>query len=187
MRAKLSLVREPTDRALPQSVFVPAERPPHRPIARYEKVRIRSERDAEIARKAKLPVHLLTANRVTELGFPIRFPPRVIVAESILPIVETTFGTIPFASERAARSPRPEDVAIAMLRFDMIGARALVDRNPSWDRAYLTRRIWEENLWRRATFVRFFDVLSLAPKEGKSLGRAELERKLRKNPAGTGP
>ncbi|MGD0588928.1 MAG: hypothetical protein ABSA63_09090 [Thermoplasmata archaeon] len=186
MKADLTLVREPTDRTLPPSIFVPAERPPHRPVGRYIQVRIHSEEDAEAVRRVNLPLHLLTAKRVTDLGYPIRFPTRLVVARSLLPIVESKLGTIPFASENAARSPRPEDVAVAMLRFDMIGARALLDRNPRWELAYLTRRIWEEDLGRRATFVRFFDVLPLVPKEGEALDRASLERKLRKNSAGTG-
>ncbi|MGP8076162.1 MAG: hypothetical protein ACLP8Y_05460 [Thermoplasmata archaeon] len=186
MRADLTLVREPTDRTLPPSVFVLAERPSHRPVARYEKIHIRSERDAETVRKANLPLHLLTAKQVTDLGYPIRFPPRVVVARSLLPIINSELGTIPFLSEKAARSPRPEDVAVALLRFDMLGARALLDRNPRWDATYLTRRIWEEDLGRRATFVRFFDVLPRVPKEGEALDRASLERKLRKNPARTG-
>jgi hypothetical protein len=139
-----------------------------------------------MVRRANLPVHLFTAKQVTDLGYPIRFPTRVVVARSLLPIVDSTLGTIPFASDQAATSPRPEDAAVAMLRFDMIGARALVDRNPEWDPTYLTRRIWEENLAGRATYVRFFDILPLVPQMGEALDRTALERKLRKNPAGTG-
>ncbi|MGC2289366.1 MAG: hypothetical protein WA688_05860 [Thermoplasmata archaeon] len=186
MRTDLTLVREPTDRALPASVFVPAERPPHRPLARYEKLRIRSEDDARTAQRVNLPLHLLTAANVTALGFPIRFPTRLVVARSVLPLVETALRTIPFASEEAARAPRPEDVAVAMLRVDAIAARALLDRNPAWDPDYLTRRIWEERLDRRATLVRFFDVLPSAPRVGEPIPAADLARKLRKNPPGTG-
>lgn len=186
MRVDLALVREPTDRTLPRSVFVPAERASHRPVARYAKIVIRSEHDAELVRKANLPVRVFNATWVTQLGYPIRFPTRLIVARSLLPIVDTNLGVIPFTSEEATRSPHVEDSAIAMLRFDMIGARALVDRNPKWDREYLTRRIWEEGLGRRATFVRFFDVLPHAPREGRELDSVELARKLRKNLAGTG-
>jgi hypothetical protein len=186
MRTDLTLVREPTDRTLPTSVFIPAERPPHRPFARYERIRIRSENDARAARRANLPLYVLSAEDVTALGYPVRFPPRLVVARSLEPIVESVLRTIPFVSEEAARSPRPEDSAIAMLRVDAIGARALVDRNPTWNADYLTRRIWEERLDRRATFVRFFDVLPLAPRVGESIDRAALERKLRKNPPGTG-
>ncbi|MGA9839501.1 MAG: hypothetical protein WBS16_03590 [Thermoplasmata archaeon] len=74
---------------------------------------------------------------------------------------------------------------MAMLRFDMIGARALLDRNSKWDPRYLTQRIWEEGLGRRAAYVRFFDVLPLTPREGESIERSALERKLRKNPGET--
>jgi hypothetical protein len=187
MRTDLALVRDPSDRALSRTVFVPAPaRPSHRPVVRYEKLVIRSEQDAELVRRANLPVRAFTAKWVTELGYPIRFPTRLIVARSLLPIVETNLGIIPFASEEASRSHHPEDSAVAMLRFDMIGARALLDRNPAWDKGYLTRRIWEEGLGRRATFVRFFDILPRAPREGRELDPVALARKLRKNPAGTG-
>jgi len=186
MRTDLTLVREPSDRTLPPSVFIHAKRPAHRPVARYERIVIRSEQDAEAVRKANLPVRPFTAKWVTDLGYPIRFPSRLIVARSLVPILDTSLGVIPFASEEAVRAAHPEDAAVAMLRFDMVGARVLLDRNPKWDKDYLTRRIWEENLGRRATFVRFFDVLSRVPREGRELGRVELARKLRKNPAGTG-
>jgi hypothetical protein len=186
MRTQLALVREPSDRTLSRSVFVLAERPPHRPVARYDRIVIRSERDAELVRKANLPICPFTAKWVTALGYPIRFPTRLIIARSLLPIVETNLGVIPFTSEEATRALRPEDSAIAMLRFDRIGARALLDRNPRWDRNYLTRRVWEERLGRRATFVRFFDVLPHVPREGRELDAADLARKLRKNPPGTG-
>jgi hypothetical protein len=186
MRTDLTLVREPSDRSLPPSIFVPEERPSHRPVARYERIVIRSEKDAEIVRKANLPIRPLTSKLVTDLGYPIRFPTRLVIARSLIPIVDTTLAVIPFASEEAARSSRPEDTAVAMLRFDMIGARVLLDRNPRWDTDYLTRRIWEEDLGRRATYVRFFDILPQAPREGHELKPTELAIKLRKNAAGTG-
>ncbi|HTT14908.1 MAG TPA: hypothetical protein VMG81_03915 [Thermoplasmata archaeon] len=186
MRANVSLVREPTDRTLPRSIFVPKERKPHRPCAQYEKVVVRSEDDARIARNANVPLFALDAARVTSLGYPIKFPPLLVVARSVLPLIQSSLTTIPFASEEAARSPRPEDVAVAMLKFDRIGARALVDRNPRWDPLYLTRRIWEENALRVATLVRLFDVLPYLPRDGDAPDRAALERKLWKNPAGSG-
>ncbi len=185
MRLEPRLIREGGEHPLPKRIAIPV--PPPRGRPRYEyRLRIDSEDDAETAHRHDLPLHPLTSKQVTDLGYPIRFPTRLVVARSLVPLVETTLGTIPFASERAALLPRPEDTAVAMLRFDMIGARALVDRNPKWNRTYLTRRIWEEDLGPRATFVRFFDVLPLVSKEGESMDRAALERKLRKNPAGTG-
>ncbi|MGP8077763.1 MAG: hypothetical protein ACLQD8_03695 [Thermoplasmata archaeon] len=185
MRLEPTLLREGGEHPLPKHIGIPVAQPRGRP--RYEyRLHIDSEDDAETARRHGVPLHPLTSNRVTNLGYPITFPTRLVVAEAVLPLVDTTLGTIRFVSEVAARSPRPEDTAVAMLQFDMIGARALLDRNPKWDPMYLTRRIWEEGLGRRATFVRFFDVLPHTPTEGESIGRAALERKLRKNSAGTG-
>lgn len=186
MRADVTLVREPTDRTLDPEVFVRSARPFHRPVTRYDRVRIRSEKDVETARRAGVPIHLLLSERVSALGYPIRFPPRLVVPETFRPLVETVLPTLPFASERAARNPRPEDVAVAMLRVDMIGARALFDRNPKWDRDYILRRVWEEGLERRAAFVRFFDVLPSIPKTDQAIGRKALAEKLRRTPASAG-
>lgn len=184
MQVAPTLIRTGETR-LPQ-VFVPAPEPRGRPRIEY-RLRVACEKDIEVARRYDLPVHALTAEQVTNMGYPIDFPTRVVAARSFLPILETPLGTIPFVSEDAARSPRPGDVIVAMLRFDSIGARAIYDRNSErMDATYLLSRILEENAVRRANFVRFFDVLPSLPRVGEALGRAELERKLRKNPAGTG-
>jgi hypothetical protein len=185
MRFEPTLVREDGEHPLPKHIGIPIARARGRPRFEY-RLRINSEHDAETARRHGIPVHSLTAKRVTDLGYPITFPSRLVLATAVIPRVETTLRTIPFVSELAARSPRPEDTAVALLRFDMIGARALLERNPAWNSNYLTRRIWEEGLGRRATFVRFFDILPLTPRVGNSLERAALERKLRKNPLESG-
>jgi hypothetical protein len=185
MKLAPTLLREEGEHPLPKHIGVPVRKPRGRRRYQY-RLRIDSEFDAETAHRHDLPLHTLTAKRVTELGYPVRFPTQLVVAKALLPLLETGLGTIPFASEKAARVPRAEDTAVAMLRLDMIGARALVDRNPEWDPLYLTKRIWEEDLGLRSTFVRLFDVLPLIPREGEPIGRAALERKLRKNPAGTG-
>jgi hypothetical protein len=178
MRLESTLLRDGGEHPLPKRIGIPIPPPRGRPRFEY-RLRIETEDDAETAHRHDLPLHSLTSKRVTDLGYPVIFPTRLVVAQSLLPLVETSLGTIPFASEVAARSPRPEDAVVAMLQFDMIGARTLLDRNPNWNRTYLTQRIWGENLGRRATFVRFFDVLPLAPREGESISRAALERKLR--------
>lgn len=185
MKVESAFIRESGEYPLPARIAIPLSKPTGRPRVEY-RLRVESEDDARLVQRRGQPLFALTAKRVTELGYPIRFPTRLVVARSILPLVESSLGTIPFVSEEAARSPRPEDVAIAMLRFDMIGARVLLDRNPDWDSRYLTRRVWEENLVSRATFVRFFDVLPFLPKEGEAISRTALERKIRKNPAQDG-
>jgi hypothetical protein len=181
MRTDLTILREPSDRALPPSIFVRESRPSHRPVARFEKVRVFSDNDARIIRRARLPLYLLTEEEVSTLGYPIHFPSQLIVARPFLPKVETSLGIIPFFSESAVRDFRPEDTAIAMLRFDRIGARVLVDRNPKWDRSYLVRRVFEESLVERATYVRLPDVLPGLPRIGDEIPRPVLDRKLTRN------
>jgi hypothetical protein len=181
MRTDLTLVREPTDRTLPPSIFVRASRPPHRPVAHYDKLRVFSEGDARAVRRVNLPLYLLTSAEVSSLGYPIRFPSQLVVARLLLPKLETSLGIIPFSSEQAVREYRPEDTAVALLRFDRIGARALVERNADWDRNYLTRRIFEESLVERATFVRMSEILPGLPREGDEIPKDVLHRKLRKN------
>ena len=86
-----------------------------------------------------------------------------------LPIVE-------FLSEAAVARPRLEDVLVAMLRFDILAARALVQRNLDLvDRAYLLKRIYQEDLEEQATRVRIQDFVPLPPK-GEPLPRRALER-----------
>ncbi len=182
MKLESAFVNDAGKHPLPARMTIPLSKPTGRPRLEY-RLRVESEDDARLVRRRGQPLFALTAKEVTKLGYPIRFPSRLVVARSILPLVESSLGTIPFASDEAARSPRPEDIAIAMLRFDMVGARALVDRNPDWDAMYLTRRIWEENLVSRATFVRLFERLPYLPREGETISKAALDRKLRKNPA----
>ncbi len=112
------------------------------------------------------------------------FPSRAVVARSFRPLVEIDLGTIPFASTEAATFPRDEDVIVAMLRLDMVGARAIWDRNRKrLSASYLLRRILEEEVERRAGFVRFSDVLPGVPKSEEALDPERLERKLQKHAA----
>ncbi|MGI0156423.1 MAG: hypothetical protein ACREDE_09890, partial [Thermoplasmata archaeon] len=180
------VLREPGEHPLPRGIAIPVPKPMGRPRIEY-RFRVRSAEDAEVLRHRKLPVHSVTAERITELGYPIRFPTVLVAAGTMIPLIETHLRTIPFVSEDAARSPRDEDAIVAMLRIDMLGARAIWERNPGkLNATYLLGRLLQERLERRANLVRFFDVLPSLPRVGPAIGSAELNEKLSKNLAGTG-
>ena len=178
MRVEVAAYREEGEHSLPREVAVPVATPNHRPKTEYRFV-ARSVNDAERLQRHRLPLHLLTSEQVSNLGYPVRFPTQVIVARSFLPLLETRLPTIPFTSTAAATAPRDEDAVVAMLHVDMIGARTLWDRNRNrMDSTYLLRRILEEELERRAAFVRFSDSLPGIPPSPDALDADRLARKL---------
>lgn len=183
MRLETTVLRERGEHPLPRNLAIPIPTPNHRPHTEY-RFRVRSEADVRTLQRHRLPIHLLTAERVSELGYPMVFPSRAVIARSFRPSVEIDLGTIPFASIEAATLPRDEDAIVAMLRLDMIGARAIWDRNRErLNPTYLLRRILEEDLERRASFVRFSDVLPGIPPSESALESQRLDRKLRKHAA----
>jgi hypothetical protein len=186
MRVTSSLVRS-EDAGLPP-IFSPVLRTRGRPQTQY-RVRISSEQDVTVARHHAVPVHTLTAELITTMGYPVRFPPILVAARSVIPLIDTDFRTVlPFVSEDAAMDPRPEDAVVAMLRYDAFGARAIWERRTAvMDPHYLLSRLFQEHLEERATWVRFPDVLpGLKPKGRPLAGRESLARRLRKNRAGAG-
>jgi hypothetical protein len=183
MRLETRVLREPGEHPLPRSLAIPIPTPNHRPWMEY-RFEVRSEDDVETLNRHRLPIHLLTAERVSDLGYPIVFPSQAVIARSLRPLVETNLGVIPFVSTEAAALPRDEDAIVAMLRFDMVGARAIWDHNRErLDSLYLLRRILEEKVERRAAFVRFSDVLPGIPQSEGALDLNRLRSKLRKHPA----
>ncbi len=180
MKAVASFVR--TGEGRTPFIFVPAQKPKGRPRTEY-RARITKPQDVEEARKLGYPLYLLEPVAVTALGYPMEFPPELVIDRSILPAVDTTYRTIPFDSSEAVLKPRIEDVAIALLSIDAIAARAVLDRNrDAIDPDYLLKRVIKEDAEERATWVRFFDLAAGLPRVGESIPKAALERKLRKNP-----
>jgi hypothetical protein len=187
MRLETTVVREPGEHPLPRNLAIPIPAPNHRPLTEY-RFEVRSEADVRTLSRHRLPIHLLTAAKVSELGYPVSFPSQVVIARRFRPLVTTRLGTIPFVSSEAAASPRDEDAIVAMLRLDMLGARAIWDRNQDrLDPQYLLGRILEEKVERRAAFVRFSDVLPGIPTSSEALDPTRLESKLRKHPAPSPP
>ena len=155
MRARISLIREPTDRTLPPSVFVRAKRLPHRPITSFVQVRIHSESDVETARRANLPISLFDEAQSEAFGYPLSFKPVLFVARKYLTTIETNFRTIPSVDAEAARFPGIEDFVVAMLRIDALGARRIAKENAeSLDPIRLLSRIIIEGVEDRAYRVR---------------------------------
>jgi hypothetical protein len=165
MRADISLVREPKDRTLPPSVFIRAERAPHRPVTRFIQVRIHSKEDVETVRRANLPVSLFDSARSEALGYPLSFKPILIVAKDHLPAIDTPFRAIPFLDSGAARSPSLEDYIVAMLKIDTLGARRIAKENAaSIDSDRLLKRIIVEGVEDRANRVRLDEFAPGLPK-----------------------
>jgi len=180
MEATVAFTRTDDDRT--PSVFVPVPVPKGRPRTAFH-LRIRSEADVAVARRSSVPVFLLDARTVSALGYPIEFPSELVLPRWLLSAVTTAFRIIPFRSETAVLRPRFEDVALAMLSVDAIGARAILERNrDAIDPIYLLRRVVQEQVEEKATWVRFFDLVPTLPKVGRPIPKAALARKLRNNP-----
>lgn len=181
MKAESVLFREPGERLLPPNVLVQIRSVRGRPPLEF-RLRVRCPEDVEVLRRKNLPLYLLTSETVTALGYPIRFPPELVVARSLLSALETEYRTIPFVSEEAVIRPRIEDVALAFLTLRPIASRVLLERNRhEVDPTYLLKRVLTENLEAPATYARFFDLAPALPHVGPSVPEAALEREFRKN------
>ena len=163
MKTQTVLLRESGERPLPPA-FVPESHPFHRPQTRY-RLRLRSSNEIDSIRKTGLPISLFSPEKSEELGNPLVFKPRVIIAEQLRSAVETTLPTILFASSEAARNPQLEDYIVAMLRIDALGARRMAARNRErLDKVRLLKRVLQENLEGRAYRVRLGDYAPGLPK-----------------------
>ena len=158
MKPETVLVRDPGDRALVPSIFVREESVRGGQRARY-RLRLRSKKDVDAARRVRLALSLLEPEAIASLGYPLSFKPRLLVGESeALAIVETKFKPIVFRHEDAARNPTLEDTIVAMLEVDPLGARRIaVENRDQLDGALLLKRILGEDKERLAYRVRLDD------------------------------
>jgi hypothetical protein len=179
MRAATSLVRTGESRV--PSVFVSVRVNRGRPTQAY-RARLSDPQAVEIARRAGLPVYLLEARTVTALGYPIDFPPVLLVARPFDSVIETLYRIVRFVSERAVASPRFEDIALALLSINRLAARAILERNRiRVDERYLLKRVIQEELEERATSVRLFDFVPSLPRVGRALSSTSIDAQMRKN------
>jgi hypothetical protein len=174
MQTETMIVRDHRDRSLAPGLFVPEERPTHRPRLRY-RAHINSEEAVDEARRAGLSVSLFDSATAARLGYPLEFKPRLLVSKDVAPAVETHFKTISFSDPLAAGAPKLEDYIVAMLQVDPLGARRIAKQNRAMiDRVELLRKILREALEARAYRVRLDEFAPGLPKVGAPIPREGL-------------
>ncbi|MDE1821857.1 MAG: hypothetical protein KGJ23_12395 [Euryarchaeota archaeon] len=163
-----------------RAILVLEERPPHRPVSRY-RLQLESQEDVDRARAEGFPVYLLTSRLVTMLGYPISFPSRLLVASVLTSAVSTPFARSEFLSSSALLRPGVEDIVVALLKFDVLAARAVFLRNRDLlDDRRMLKRILQEDVEEEATLVRLHEQLPFVP-QGRMLDAAGLQRHDRSN------
>jgi hypothetical protein len=174
MQPETRLVRDHRDRSLAPGLFVPEERPTHRPRLRY-RAHIDSEEDVKEARRAGLHLSLFDSATAARLGYPLEFKPRLLVAKDVAPAVDTRFKTISFSDPLAAGAPQLEDYIVAMLQVDPLGARRIArDNRKAINQVELLRKIFREGVEARAYRVRLDDFAPGLPKVGEPIPRVGL-------------
>lgn len=164
------------NRHLPPGVFAPVTREAHRPLVHFRAV-LDEEESVRRARQAGLPVHLVSPGDLACFGFPMTFPPVLVVARELSRAVESRFARFEFASSEAAARPRLEDLVIVMLRVDPLVARGLALHHRSMmEGERLLKRILQEDVEREATYVRLQEFVPGLPVVGEALPSAELHR-----------
>ena len=172
----MALVRSPGDRAVPRGVFTPVVYSRHAPRRRY-RVNLRNPEDVKVAAKFGVCVSLLESSIVRDLGYRAEFPARLLVAREMAGAVDGPYPQISFANAEAARAPRLEDVVVAMLFVDWLGARRLARINANAiDPTYPWKRVAEEKAETRAHRVRLEDVVPGPRSVSNALGRDDLRK-----------
>jgi hypothetical protein len=183
MHVERALCRDRTDRRLPVGVLTKERRPRGRRKDRF-RLALRDRSDVACARRAGLPLHLVTPDDVAAFGFPMTFPARLVVGRSLVGLVDTPFPVHPMEAEPCALRPRVEDLIVVMLKVDPYAARAIGLRNPAWvDPDRLLRRVIQEGCEREATLVRLQEIAPGIPVEGRALPIAGLRSQDRNNTA----
>lgn len=182
MRVESVLLREPGERPLPQELRERRSKTRGRPREEY-RPRVRSARDVERLRHHRVPAFLLTPERVSAWGYPVRFRPWLAVPDTLAGQFSSEFRILPVRDEESLRDPGLVEIVTFLLRFDPLAARLLAWRNRRRiDANELYRRIRNEGLERAATRVRLQEVVPALPKVGPSLSKSELRWIERNNP-----
>jgi hypothetical protein len=152
-------------------------------MARYRAV-IGSASDVQRLRRRKVPIYLLTDAWVGESGYPTRFRPWLVAAESIAPFLESTFRVLPVRDPGSVETPGLPELVSYLLRIDPLAARAVALRNRRRiSRSELYRRIRNERLEGPATRVRLQEIVPDLPREGEPLPLEDLQFVDENNPA----
>jgi hypothetical protein len=182
MRLEESLLREPGERPLPPGMRLPQARTPGRPRAEY-RPHVRGEEDVEWLRRHRVPAFLLTSERVTRSGYPVRFRPWLAVPEGLVGKITSEFRLLPVRDADLLRDPGPVELVTLLLRFDPLAARVVAVRNRArLDPNELYRRVRNERLEEPATKVRLQEFAPAIPRAGRSLAREELRWIEKNNP-----
>lgn len=176
MRVRSSLVREPSDRLGRQSPLQPIEPRRGRPERKY-RIRIHNLDDVRTARSLGLPIWAATGDLVSALGVPMVMPPTLAVWRPLLDAMETDFRTHGVEKLASATQPKIEDLAVLLLRFDPLAARAMLLWNREFvDSTRLLCAVIEEGAQRLATEVDLQEIAPGIPRVGPTLPMEALRR-----------
>ncbi|MCI4369283.1 MAG: hypothetical protein ACHP93_05435 [Solirubrobacterales bacterium] len=138
---------------------------------------IRTVADVEEARRFGVPIYLLRADRLRELGLAAEFPSHLLVGAVVEGAVESKFPRICFRYSETVSLPRIEDLIVALLRVDPLLARLLLVANQSFvDPSHLSLRVVQEDVAASATQVGFQQFASAVPVVGASIPWPVLQR-----------
>jgi hypothetical protein len=169
MRIERVLLRDRSDRRFPVGLLAKEGTPRGRPKERF-RLRLRDRSDVDRARRAGLPLHLVTPEDAAAFGVPMTFPPQLVVGRSLVGLIDTPFDVLPMEEESSARHPRVEDLIVVLLDIDPFAARSIGLQNPEWvDPIRLLRRVIQERRERPATLVRLQEISPGIPIEGPTL------------------
>ncbi len=163
-----------------ESPIVPVEVANHRPRKSF-KVVLRDAADVVKGIGVGLPMILIQSEDLRILQYPLEMPPTVIVPRGFASVVETKMRVHSFKSWTPFERRRLEDVAVFLLSYDLIAARAVIERNRDlFDLGYIRKRMFQEDLEEQATAIRLQDFMDL-PVVGTPMPRRGLMRAVKGN------
>ena len=166
----------PRSRSRASHIVLPERALRGRPRGRF-RLAIQTPDDVLEARRLGAPVFLLTPELVTALGYPLTFPPHLLVTRDFATALDTHLPLIFVASADSALRPRIEDVVAALLHIDPHAARGVASRNRrSIDPLQLLRRVVQAESEREATLIRLQEFAPLIPELGRPLPKSQIER-----------
>ncbi len=179
VKPTVDLVREsPWERY--EYPFIPIGQEAHRPRKRF-KVRLETKNDVKLAREQGLPLLLIQPEDLKILHYPLTMPPTVVLPREYRDVIETKFRVHTFQALRALEKPRIEDMVVFLLSYDLIAARAVIERSRDLiDFGYLRKRIFQEDLEEEASKIHLQDFMDL-PVIGTQLPKAALVRATQRN------
>lgn len=155
--------------------LVPIAPEPHRPKKCF-KVKVETKGDVEIAREQGIPLLLIQSEDLKILHYPLTIPPTIVLPREYRDVVETKFRVHTFQALRALEKPRIEDIVVFLLSYDLIAARAVIERSREMiDLGYLRKRIFQEDLEAEASKIHLQDFMDI-PIVGTQLRRDALLR-----------